>query len=200
MEVLHKQYLDKGKRGVVYSGLYNGEHVLVKEHNPTSVVNTLSNESFMLQKLNTVGVGPRFIAFDGKQLIREYVAGERIETFLQHATISEAKSLIRECLLQCQAMDIAGINKYEMTHPYKHILVTLQKKKVKVVMIDFERCKETEKPKNVTQFCQYVARIAPLLETTGMSLDGEQVKELAMIYKQSGFATTAFKKLLSLFK
>ena len=51
-------------------------------------------------------------------------------------------------------MDVLKINKKELTNPYKHILIN----KNKVTMIDFERCHEVEKGKNVTQFCEYLMR------------------------------------------
>jgi len=51
-------------------------------------------------------------------------------------------------------LDKLGVNKEEMHHPYKHVLIT---KKQKPVLLDFERCHLSEKPKNVTQFCQCVA-------------------------------------------
>lgn len=200
MEVKDKQFLDRGKRGLTYTGLYNGEKVLVKEHNPTAVVNTIQNEAVMLKKLNEVTVGPRFIAYDGRQLIREFVAGERIEDFLEHASISTAKQAIRQSLEQCHRMDVAGINKYEMTHPYKHILVRKKGGSVEAVMIDFERCKHTEKPKNVTQFCQYIARLQPKLELIGVVIDAEEIKKLGTQYKREHYDEYVFKKLVRLFR
>ena len=44
------------------------------------------------------------------------------------------------------------MNKLEMHNPHKHIII----EKKKPVMIDFERAYKTEKPKNVTQFCQFL--------------------------------------------
>jgi predicted Ser/Thr protein kinase len=38
-----------------------------------------------------------------------------------------------------------------MNNPYKHILIGKQ-----IKIIDFERCKKVDKPKNVTQFCQFI--------------------------------------------
>ncbi|MFA6089106.1 MAG: hypothetical protein WC755_04545 [Candidatus Woesearchaeota archaeon] len=57
-------------------------------------------------------------------------------------------------LKQCFVMDKLGINKFEMTNPHKHLFVDGKK----VTMIDFERCIYTNKPKNVTQFCEYLRR------------------------------------------
>ena len=51
-------------------------------------------------------------------------------------------------------MDKLKINKLEFTRPVKHIFVNNSK----VIIIDFERAYHTNKPKNVTQFCQFLIR------------------------------------------
>ena len=48
-------------------------------------------------------------------------------------------------------MDRLGINKFEMHHPLKHIIIDK-----KPVLIDFERARYTDDPKNITQFCDYL--------------------------------------------
>lgn len=65
---------------------------------------------------------------------------------------------------QCFAMDLMGINKDEMTHPHRHILVhavastpdaaETSSQTHKCTFIDFEKCVYSSKPKNVTQLCQ----------------------------------------------
>lgn len=203
MKLEDKEYLGKGKRGLVYTASLDGRKVLVKEKNPSAAVDTVAHEAAMTQKLHSLGVGPAFIAYSEGTLVREYVDGERIEDFLGHASADEARSVVRQALEQCRTMDEAGINKQEMTHPYKHILVRRlpggTQHAVEAVMIDFERCKHTRKPKNVTQFCQYLARIAPLLEKCGVRIDSENVKDLGMRYKQEGYDEKVFEELLLLF-
>lgn len=204
VEIANKEFLDRGKRGLAYTGYYQGGKVLVKEHNPKSDANTIANEATMLQKLNGVGIGPKFIAYESNQLIREFIDGERIEDFLSSATVGEAKQVLRELLLQCKQMDDSGINKFEMNHPYKHVLISRRSltgccQGLRVTMIDFERCKFTEKPKNVTQACQYIARLQPLLASIGLMLDTEKIKELGMQYKQKGYDEMYFEKLVEVF-
>ena len=197
MEIQNKSFLDRGKRGLTYIGLYHGEQVLVKEHNPASDANTIANEAMMLQRLNKVGVGPRFIAYQDNQLVREFVDGVRIEEFIEQGEAAAIKAVLREVFLQCERMDIAGINKFEMTHPYKHILITRDQR---VVMIDFERCRFSQKPKNVTQVCQYVARLQPLLASKGVMFDTELVKRLGQEYKQEEYSEQRFEELLEVFE
>lgn len=196
MQLEDKTYLDKGKRGLVYTAILAGRKVLVKQVNPASAINTVAHEAEMTSKLNDAGIGPAFIAFAEGQLVREYVEGERIEDYLAHATSQQARSVVRQTLDQCRIMDELSINKQEMTHPYKHLLIT---KEGKVVMIDFERCKYTPKPKNVTQVCQYLVRLHALLEERGVHFDPALVKDLGARYKQEGYDPSLFAQLLAQF-
>ena len=195
-----KEFFDKGKRGLVYTAVLDGRKVLVKERNPSADVDTVEHEALMLRKLNELGIGPRFIAFEDDSLVREFVDGQRIEEFLADASALEAKVVVREVLRQCRVMDEAGINKFEMTHPYKHILVSKADSSVQntedssqgserglsVVMIDFERCRFSQRPKNVTQVCQYLARISSSLHERGVSFDADEVLGLGEEYKRQG--------------
>src|SRR4030042_2816861 len=140
----------QGKRGVIYK---DGS-VCVKEKNPRAVVDTLANEAKYLRILNKKGIGPKFIKYEKGKLYREFVDGIRISVFFgQEHDKKNIISVIKQVLEQCRIMDLLGIDKRELTNPYKDILVN---KSFKAVMIDFERCKESKKPKNVTQFLQYI--------------------------------------------
>lgn len=70
-------------------------------------------------------------------------------------------------MIKCFAMDLMGINKEEMTHPHRHIIIhtratvsaseplpTGTVREWKCTFVDFEKCVYTKKPKNVTQLCQ----------------------------------------------
>src|SRR3990167_2396810 len=59
---------------------------------------------------------------------------------------------VKEILNQCFKLDSLRINKLELNKPKKHILMERNKPK----FIDFERCYYTNKPKNLTQICQYL--------------------------------------------
>jgi len=168
----------KGKRGIVYK---KGK-VCIKEKNPNSAVDTLKNEAKYLKILNKKGIGPRFIKYEKKKLYRDFVEGIRIKEFLENEK-SKKKiiSVLKQVLEQCRSMDLLGINKTELTNPYKDILIT---NKNKAVMIDFERCKESKKPKNVTQFLQYIARNKPVLEEKGIKIDKKDLIKLGKEYKK----------------
>lgn len=183
----------RGKRGVIYK---EGK-ICIKEKNPRSIVDTLKNEAKYLQLLNNKGIGPKFIRYSDSKLYREFVEGIRISDFFEHENDKQKiLSIIRQVLEQCREMDLLGINKKELTNPYKDILVTADNK---AVMIDFERCHETKKPKNVTQFLQYINTNKPTLEKKGIMIDKQEIIRLGKEYKEKN-DKESFNNIISLIR
>jgi len=167
----------RGKRGVIY----RDGNDCVKEKNPLSAVDTLENEAEFLKLLNKKNIGPRFISYENGRLRREFVDGEHMGKFLvAESDRKKILSVLRQVLMQCREMDLLGINKTELTNPYKDILVASDGK---AVMIDFERCKRSEKPKNITQFLQYIAKKSPELAGKKILVDRNVLIALGKEYK-----------------
>lgn len=180
----------RGKRGIIY----RDRNICIKEKNPESAVDTLENEAEFLKLLNKKNIGPKFISYADGQLRREFIDGEHLGKFL--AAEKDRKkilSVFQQVLLQCREMDLLGINKTELTNPYKDIIVD---EKNQAVLIDFERCKKTEKPKNVTQFLQYIAKNAPGLAEKKIIVDKKQLIELGRGYKSLP-SEKSFRRILS---
>ncbi len=110
----------------------------------------MENEVRFLKIVNKYGIGPRVVRSGKDFFVYEFVEGKVIGTYLEEA--KNPLPMIKKVLEQCFMLDQLGINKLEMHHPVKHIFIT----KKGPVMIDFERCYLTRKPKNVTQFFQYL--------------------------------------------
>jgi len=79
-------------------------------------------------------------------------------------------------------MDEHNVNKEEMHHPYKHIIVN----GAKVTLIDFERANHTDKPHNITQFCQAImnGRIGENLRKKGFKINRKKMINLAREYSK----------------
>ena len=77
-------------------------------------------------------------------------------------------------------MDQLRVNKEELHHPHKHILIDQVDNPV---MLDFERCYKTKKPHNVTQFVEFICRLQKELVKVGFSLNIESLRKLAKKYK-----------------
>ena len=71
-----------------------------------------------------------------------------------------------------------------MTNPYKHIIID---KNNNPVLIDFERCRYTEQPKNVTQFLQYLTsgNVETIFKKKKIKINKAKVMQLSKIYKRT---------------
>jgi len=134
-------YLTKGKRGRIY---VQG-NVAIKK----SLPNRIKNESSWLKLLNKYNIGPKLIKTEKNYFKYKFIKGKFI---LDYFKSNNSKSVIIDVLKQCRIMDKLKVNKLEMHNPHKHIIIENKKP----VLIDFERAYFTEKPKNVTQFCQFL--------------------------------------------
>lgn len=146
MKLTNLMHFSKGKRSKVYTAFYKNKKVVVKYTHRAEI------ESYWLKKLSKLKFVPKLISSDKEKIICEFIEGERINKCLEKT--KNPIPILKQILKQCYELDKLKINKKELTNPYKHILIKNKKSK----MIDFERCYETDNPKNVTQFCEYLMR------------------------------------------
>ena len=182
------KYLTHGKRGNIFTGIID-KSKLVKKYFPSKknlvkvaikvtreeskAIGRIENEANWLKVLNKKNIGPRYMFSGDDYLVYQYVEGEFILDWAKDKSFDEIKKVLLEVLEQCYIMDTVGVNKEEMHHPMKHIIVI---KEGYPVMLDFERCSRTEKPKNVTQVVEFICRM-------DLGLDKDQLRELAQDYK-----------------
>lgn len=180
------EYLAKGKRGEVFLRERGGKKVVVKKRNPDSDVDTIGNEARFTALCNGYGIGPAFISYDAEkgELVREYVRGTELRHWLPTAQKEGIRHVLLTVLDQCRTLDQLGINKLEMTRPWKHIIV---QKDGEPMLIDFERCTATDSPKNVTQFCQFLSgtNLTAKIAEKGLVIASTQLLELAKLYKRN---------------
>ncbi|MEK6861305.1 MAG: hypothetical protein AABY07_05015 [Nanoarchaeota archaeon] len=183
------QYLAKGKRGMVFLAKLNNVLVAIKTKRPDSkALNSINNESYWLNRLNKHGIGPKLIDYGENYLAMEYVKGIRfVDYFKETKNKKKLNKIIKDIFNQCYKLDKLNVNKYEMHNPVKHIII----RKDKAVLIDFERCKKSRKPKNVTQFCQFLLKL-------GFKIDRNELIGLLKSYKGS-YSIKNFDNLCKLF-
>ena len=180
--------LAKGHRGFVYSAKLKNKDVAVKIENSPKFNFRIKNEVDWLKKLNKKNIGPNLVMDGPNYFIMDLIKGKRIVDFIdsldpnQLNTRNLIKTVLCECLRQCREMDLMKVDKDEMHHPYKHIIVDDE---FKVFFIDFERCKFTEDPKNVTQFCQFISstNMFVALREKGLMVFPEKIRKFAQFYK-----------------
>lgn len=174
------KYLASGKRGVVYKAQLRNKTIAVKTKHPKSQAkNSIDNESKMLKLLNKHKIGPKFISKGNNYLIYEFVEGEFIKDWLPKAKLSGIKKILKEVLQQCSVLDKLKINKEEMHHPLKHVLIHKS-----IVLIDFERAHKSKSVKNVTQFLQFIRSNAKDLNKKGFSVSKDKILEISQNYKK----------------
>ncbi|MFH1376399.1 MAG: hypothetical protein ABIH25_02075 [Candidatus Woesearchaeota archaeon] len=153
IKVKNIEFFDKGKRSLIYTGTYKNSKVAIKVKNPTSkAINRIENESKYLKILNKYKIGPKLIKSNKKCIIYEFIEGKQYIEIIKANNKTKVKQISKKILNKCRQIDKLKINKLEFIRPTKHIFI----KNNKVKIIDFERCYKTDKPKNVTQFCQFL--------------------------------------------
>ena len=186
---------EKGNRGVLYKGSYNGLAVVVKaKRKESKAVATIENERNWLKTLNARGIGPKLVLAADEWFAYNFVGGKFILDFISSCDEKiKVRKAISNMLLQCRELDKLKVNKEEMSRPHKHVLVD---DIGKITMLDFERCRKTLRPKNVTQLCQFIAgaRANSLLRQKGITIEREKLLTAAKAYKNSQ-NTENFKKV-----
>ncbi len=172
------QFYAKGRRSVVYTTTLNGRKVAVKVYKNKS---QLDNEAKWLRVLNRQGIGPRLIKRTKDSILYHFVEGERILDWIASHDKDKITDILRQTLEQCRKLDRLKVNKEELHNPYKHILVSKHP-----TMIDFERCHRTERPKNVTQFCQFLmsGKVTILLKRKGIVIKSKEIIPKLRHYKE----------------
>lgn len=182
------KFLAKGRRSIVYLISYGNKKAVLKQE--TRNLGVLKNEANFLKLLNKHKIGPKLLSDKNNKLILEYVKGIPLLKYIETSNSKKIKKVIKEIFNQCYSLDQLKINKHELTNPYKDILVAK-----KPVMIDFERARFTDKPKNVTQFSQFLIS-KNVISRLNKKVDRNKLIKLLREYKYSQ-SYSNFKKIVS---
>jgi len=169
----------RGKRGIIYKQ----GNIIIKVKNPESkAVARIENEAEYLKLLNKKKIGPKFISFKNNKLKYRFIKGDYIIDFLKKNNKKKIIEVLKNVSNQCFIMDKLKINKLEMHHPVKHILIDK-----KPVLIDFERCYKTNNSKNVTQFIQFIIsnNLKKILLKKKIIINRKKMIKLAKEYKKN---------------
>lgn len=146
----------KGHRGIIFKAKYKNKDVAIKIKRPESkAIGRICNEIKFLKILNKYKIGPKLVFSTKDYFVYEFVHGKFILDYFENISKKDMTKILKEVLKQMYIMDKLKINKEEMHHPVKHVVIN----KNKPHLLDFERCYKTEKPHNVTQFLQFIISI-----------------------------------------
>lgn len=192
----HLTYFTHGKRGNIFTGKIDRSK-FIKTHLPrqsdildvaikvqrkeSKAAESLENEAKWLQVVNQKNIGPRYLFHGEHYVTYQFVEGILFPDWLPTKEKKEISAVLKKLLEQCFILDHLGVNKEELHHPHKHILINQHNHPT---LIDFERCTETKKPKNVTQFVEFISRTQKDLILKGFTFTVETLRESAQNYKQ----------------
>jgi len=179
------KYFTKGHRGMLFTGIYKRKKIVLKAKLPESQAKgAIPNEISWLKKLSKYKIGPKILVSNKEYFAYQYLEGDFIVEFLEKGSKKKIKSVLEKILLQCHRMDKLKMNKEEMHHPIKHIIVD---SKFKPTLIDFERAHKSQKPKNVTQFLQFIGSgyIEPILRRKRIFIKKKILIKVGQGYRNS---------------
>ena len=174
----------KGKRGLIYTGIYKKKKVAIKIKNPKSkAIGRIKNEAKFLKIVNKKHIGPKLLDSNNDYIIMEFIQGKLILEFFKKSSNKNILKVINNMFEQLFILDKLSINKQEMHHPIKHIII----KNNKPFLIDFERAKYSNKTHNVTQFCQFLIRdnVRKQLSKKGIKINRKNIIKAAKQYSKN---------------
>ena len=170
--------LAKGKRSRVF---WISQNKVLKQKSPeTKAEGTIEREYEVLKILNRYNIGPKVYKWDNG-IVMEYIDGVRIRDFIAHADREDILRVLERILKKLRQLDLLKLNKEELVNPYKHILVKNKEPR----LIDFERCKKTVKPQNITQFTSFLLSLSLQLARKDIFAIPWRLKRLAATYKHA---------------
>lgn len=177
------QFLARGKRSEVFKGDFKKRKIAIKVFKTTDAKIRAKKEAEFLNILNKEKIGPQLLKHKNNYITYKLIDGPTFVAWLKTANKMLALKAIKEILDQCFKLDSLYINKLELNNPKKHILMERNKPK----FIDFERCYYTNKPKNLTQICQYLTSksISLILKEKNIIINKKSLIKRLKIYKKN---------------
>ncbi len=185
------RFFTKGHRGIIFKAKYRNRDIALKIKKPESkAIGRIDNEIKFLKILNKYKIGPKLVLSTKDYFAYEFIPGKFILDYFEKASKKIIKEILQNILKQMYIMDKLKINKEEMHHPVKHIVIN----KNKPCLLDFERCYYTEKPHNLTQFIQF---IISLNKRFRLDINKKSLIRLSKEYKKD-YSEESFKKITQL--
>jgi putative serine/threonine protein kinase len=146
--------LGKGCVGIVLAAHVNKKMVALKVRRLDADRQRMRHEAEMLEKANSVNVGPKLLGYTRNMVLMQFVNGFLLPEWLRKRVGKvQVQKVLRELLEQCWLLDSIGLDHGELSHAPKHVIVD---KATRPVIVDFETASLNRRPANVTSICQFV--------------------------------------------
>jgi len=154
--------LGKGFRNVVFLVETERGQAALKVRRDDAPSTSVGREATVHAAANRAGVGPLLLGSGEHSLLMGVVVGTPLHRWLPEASRDDVRAAVRKALMQCRALDLAGIDHGELARAHKHVLVT---EGPEVKIIDFGAARFTPRPGNVASFLRYLLsrEVKPLL-------------------------------------
>jgi putative serine/threonine protein kinase len=146
------------------------------------------HEGEMLQKANTIDVGPKLLDISENFLLMQLIEGTHFPEWIRSLEGKEAQSHVRrvleDVLGQCYRLDEAGLDHGELSNASKHILVGACDQPF---LVDFETASTNRRVSNVTSVCQYLflrSKIAAKVREKLGKIDEKELVKALRAYKR----------------
>jgi len=176
--------LGKGCVGIVLVARVNKEKVALKVRRLDADRSVMRHEAEMLEKANSVEVGPKLLGFTGNMVLMEFVDGFLLPEWLGKRVGKRlVKEVLRDVLEQCWLLDSIGLDHGELSHAPKHIIVDRSNRPF---IVDFETASVNRRPANVTSICQFLFITDIAEEVAGKigDKDKKSIIEALRFYKE----------------
>lgn len=190
-------FLARGKRGLILYGKKGSKKVCIKYKNPFAKVNTIKHEFYILRYMRNMEIAPKPIELEKNFLAMEYIEGKLIKDFIEKVNKSNRDEIILlfwQLIDYMVMLDLIGLNKQEMNHPQKHIIINKRKSQkqssnnshIKPYLVDFERARFSKNPKNLSQFISYISgtKLKRFFGKQDIRLKGKRLREFISSYKK----------------
>ncbi len=156
-----------------------------------NLIKNFRKEVYFLKKLEGYDFVPKIYDYNEKKLSveMEFVEGKPLKKIVQEGDHREIKDILKKLFEIAKKLDEMGIDKGEMVDPEKHVYVDGDR----IILIDWERARESKKPQNVTQLIAYVVRNKKLRDL--LEIDEKRVIDLAKQYKKN-YSPQTFQEIL----
>jgi putative serine/threonine protein kinase len=146
--------LGKGCVGIVLIAHVDRKKAALKVRRLDADRSMMRHEAEMLEKANSVKVGPKLLGYTGNLLLMQFVDGFLLPEWLRkHIEKIRVKKVLREVLEQCCLLDSIGLDHGELSHAPKHIIID---RKDRPFIVDFETASVNRATANVTSICQFL--------------------------------------------
>jgi len=153
-QVSNVNVLGKGCVGIVLIAYVDKKKAALKVRRLDADRSMMRHEAEMLEKANSLKVGPKLLGYTSNMLLMQFVDGFLLPVWLRKRVGKvRVKKVLREVLEQCWLLDSIGLDHGELSHGPKHIIIDSADRPF---IVDFETASVNRVPANVTSICQFL--------------------------------------------